>query len=62
VKRLAEKGESITRELGDGHYRAALNFYLKGLKARYTNKKLQVREMNDLQYYVWILRHGKQQL
>ena len=45
--------------LSEKHYQASLNHYLKGLKTRYTEKKMQVREMNDLQYYVWALRHGK---
>ena len=61
LKKLEENGETVQKEMNDGHYQATLNFYLKDLKNRYTNKRMQVREMNDLQYYIWILRHGKKQ-
>jgi hypothetical protein len=59
LERLKEKGEKFEFVLTDSLYREALNHYLLGLKTRYTDKKLQVREMSDLQYYIWILRHGK---
>lgn len=62
LKKLKENGETFEKEMSDSHYRATLNFYLKNLKTRYTNKRTQVREMNDLQYYIWILRNGKKQL
>ncbi len=52
-------GGNGRREISDSHYQASLKAYLFNLKARYTSKWVQVREMNDLQYYVWILRHGK---
>lgn len=59
VAKLESKGEKITKELTEESYRVSLNHYLLGLKSRYDNKKMQVREMNDLQYYVWILKNGK---
>lgn len=59
LQKLEKNGEVVQRELTSNHYQFSLNFYLKSLKSRYTNKKLQVREMNDLQYYVWILKNGK---
>ena len=59
VAKLESKGEKITKELTEEAYRVSLNHYLLGLKSRYDNKKMQVREMNDLQYYVWILKNGK---
>lgn len=59
LTKLQESGEKVDREMSDNHYRASLNFYLLGLKTRYTDKKMQLREMNDLQYYVWILKNGK---
>jgi len=59
LKKNEEKGEFYQKEMGQEHYKTALNYYLHELKNQYTNKKQQVREMNDLQYYVWILRHGK---
>lgn len=59
LRKLESKGEVVQRELSSSHYQWSLNFYLNSLKSRYTNKKLQVREMNDLQYYVWILKNGK---
>lgn len=57
--KLEEQGSHGRHEISDSHYQAALKAYLFNLKSRYTQKWMQVREMNDLQYYVWILRHGK---
>jgi predicted metalloprotease len=59
LTKLEDKGEKVRRDLSEDHYRSSLNHYLLGLKSRYDNKKMRVREMNDLQYYVWILRNGK---
>jgi hypothetical protein len=61
LKKLTVKGDTLHKEMDDSHYRATLNYYVKDLKNRYTNKHTQVREMNDLQYYIWILRNGKRQ-
>ncbi len=57
--KLENNGEKSRRDLSEDHYRASLNHYLLGLKSRYDNRKMRVREMNDLQYYVWILKNGK---
>lgn len=58
--KMEERGETGKRGiLSDDLYRAALNHYLLGLKTRNIGVRAQVREMNDLQYYVWILRKGK---
>lgn len=57
--KLEENGEKPRKELTLEMYNKSLNHYLLGLKSRYHKKNLRVREMNDLQYYVWILRHGK---
>lgn len=57
--RLEASGEKPQANLDDSHYQTSLNRYLKSLKTRYTEKKMQVREMSDLQYYVWILKNGK---
>lgn len=59
LQRLESNGQKVERGLTDVHYQTSLNYYLKGLKQRYTDKKMEVREMSDLQYYVWILHHGK---
>lgn len=62
IENLLKKMDNPSRPdsvLTEKHYRSSLNHYLLGLKTRYTDKKMQVREMNDLQYYVWVLRHGK---
>jgi hypothetical protein len=59
VVKLESKGELFNRSPSHILYRAPLNHYLLGLKSRYSNKQMQVREMNDLQYYVWILKNGK---
>lgn len=59
LEKLQAIGEVNQKEMDDGHYQAALNSYLLQLKKRYINKRMQVREMSDLQYYVWILRNDK---
>ena len=59
LNKLQANGEKQNRELSEELYQKSLNSYLLGLKNRYDNKKMQVREMNDLQYYVWILKDGK---
>ena len=59
LTKLKDKGESFSRELSESQYQASLNHYLLGLKSRYDKRKMRVREMNDLQYYVWILKNGK---
>lgn len=61
LKKIEGNGEVAQKEMDDSHYKSTLNFYLKDLKTRYTNKRMQVREMSDLQYYIWILRNGKTQ-
>lgn len=57
--KLEENGEKPRKELSLDLYTRSLNHYLLGLKSRYDKKNMRVREMNDLQYYVWILRNGK---
>lgn len=57
--KLEGSGEKIRRELSDEQFQASLNHYLLGLKNRYDKKNMRVRDMNDLQYYVWILKNGK---
>jgi hypothetical protein len=59
LTRLEENGEKARRELSLDLYRASLNHYLLGLKSRYDEKRMKLRELNDLQYYVWILKNGK---
>ena len=59
LAKLEGKNEGLVRDLSEDLYRASLNNYLLGLKSRYDSKKMRVREFNDLQYYVWILRNGK---
>lgn len=59
LAKVEANGEANQKEMSDSHYKATLNYYLRDLKTRYTNQRMQVREMNDLQYYIWILRHGK---
>jgi hypothetical protein len=57
--KLEASGKKIDRELHDGPYQVSLNHYLLGLKKRYDKSKIRVRDMSDLQYYVWILKNGK---
>lgn len=55
-----EKNEiPVIRELTQSFYVTPLKDYLISLKERYSNKEIKVREMNDLQYYIWILEHAK---
>ena len=56
---MSKNGIEVQKGVGTTHFQAALNSYMFGLKQRYSNKRIQVREMSDLQYYVWILRNGK---
>lgn len=61
LARLEKAGEVVPpRELTDAYHQVALKHYLLGLKTRYTDSKMQVREMNDLQYHVWVYKNGKQ--
>ena len=57
--RMEGKGLKGRQELSEWPYQKSLNHYLLGLKSRYDKKKQRVREMSDLQYYVWILKDGK---
>ena len=59
LTKLEGSGEKIRRELSDEQFQVSLNHYLLGLKKRYDRKNMRVRDMNDLQYYVWILKNGK---
>lgn len=59
LTKLEDNGEPLQKDLADDHYKATLKHYLLGLKSRYDRKNLRVSEMNDLQYYVWILKNGK---
>ncbi len=59
LARLEKGGEKVNRELSDEQVQVSLNHYLLGLKTRYDKKKMRVREMSDLHYYVWILKNGK---
>ena len=60
IELLLSKNEiQVEKGPGTNHFQAALDSYLFGLKKRYSNERSQVREMSDLQYYVWILRNGK---
>jgi hypothetical protein len=57
---LLDKNEIHAKKgVGTEHFQSALNAYLLGLKKRYTDKRMQVREMTDLQYHVWVLRNGR---
>jgi hypothetical protein len=59
LEKLALNGEKVNRDLSQDLYQFPLNYYLKGLKKRYTVLQTQVRQMSDLQYYVWTLKNGK---
>lgn len=59
LAKLENNNEAPPKDFSDALYEASLKHYLLGLKSRYDKNKLRVREMNDLLYYVWILRNGK---
>ena len=56
--KLENKGEAIGSPLDQRFHKAALNEYLIYLKKRYSVNYTQVREMSDLQYYIWVLKRG----
>lgn len=56
--KLENKGEVIGMPLDHRFHEAALNEYLVYLKKRYSVQFTQVREMSDLQYYIWVLKRG----
>jgi hypothetical protein len=53
------KKQLVGEELSEKLFQTSLNDYLLGVKSRYDKEKLKVKEMNDLHYYIWILRNGK---
>lgn len=59
LTRLEGSDQKVNNEITEALYRQSLKHYLLGLKSKYDNKKIRVREMSDVQYYVWILRNGK---
>jgi hypothetical protein len=59
ITRMGDSGKRKNEDISEQHYRKSLNHYLLSLKSRYDNNKMRVREMSDVQYYVWILRNGK---
>jgi hypothetical protein len=61
LTKLEADGQPQSREFSAEIYQPSLNDYLKGLKSRYTVKNVQVRQMNDVQYYVWVLKNAKRQ-
>ena len=61
LTKLDKEGQPQAREFPAEIYQPTLNDYLKGLKSRYTQKNLQVRQMTDVQYYVWVLKNAKRQ-
>ncbi len=58
AKKGMEKAQ-VEDELSEKLYQYSLKHYLLGLKTRYDKEKIKVKEMNDLQFYVWTLRNGK---
>lgn len=62
IENLTEKyqnDKNINEESEMKFYHFSLNQYLMGLKKRFAVEKTQVREMSDLQYYLWTLKNGK---
>jgi hypothetical protein len=59
LAKVEDAGTSVSREVSEDFYGTSLKHYLLGLKSRYDNRKMRVKEMTDLQYYIWILNHGK---
>ena len=56
--KLEKSGEVMGKGLDARFHEAALNEYLSYLKSRYSIKRTQVREMSDLQFYIWALKKG----
>lgn len=58
--KLEARGEELgVKDLSESFYTKSLNYYLLGLKKQYGNEKMRVKEMNNVQYYAWILKNGK---
>ncbi len=53
---LSERKKNIHNER---LYHFSLDQYLLGLKKRFGIEKAQVKNMSDLQYYIWTLKNGK---
>lgn len=58
-KLLARGDDPGLQKLSENFYTKSLNHYLLGLKKIYSSDKMRVKEMNNVQYYAWILKHGK---
>lgn len=60
TEKLVARGDDPgLQELTESLYTKSLNYYLLGLKKIYSSEKMRVKEMNNVQYYSWILKHGK---
>lgn len=59
LTKLEKNNERPPQDFSLELYNASLKHYLLGLKSRYDKDQIRVREMNNLFYYVWILRNGK---
>lgn len=60
TEKLISRGDDPgLQELTEALYTKSLNHYLLGLKKIYSSERMRVKEMNNVQYYAWILRHGK---
>ena len=61
ISKMESRGEKIDAGLSDSYFKKSLENYLWSLKNKYSFDQMQIRETNNLQYYVWILKNVKEQ-
>ncbi|HLW56841.1 MAG TPA: hypothetical protein VKY27_05615 [Bacteriovoracaceae bacterium] len=59
ISKMENRGEVIAKTPTNVYYKKALDSYIWSLKTQYSFDKMQIRETNNLQYYVWILKNVK---
>lgn len=59
ILKMDNRGEVIAKTPTNVYYQKALDSYLWSLKTQYSFDQMQIRETNNLQYYVWILKNVK---
>jgi len=59
VSKMEARGEKMEKHSSNVYYQKALDSYMWSLKTKYNFDRMQIRETNNLQYYVWILKNVK---
>lgn len=59
IAKMGQRGEEIPQVPTNVYYQKALDAYIWSLKNKSNLSQMQIRETNNLQYYVWILKNVK---